>query len=96
MAHAGEPHGGNIDYIRHIIEADPWIFLPLIMLVIVLIPAIMYAVSKSFSSSALVALLLLFVIGTLSYAAAPILAIICITAGFVLALTLVFGGIAGG
>lgn len=95
FAHADESHGGGVEAAQHFLKADPWIVVPVSLAVIIAIPSIIYKFSHSFNAAVLIALLELFLVGVLAYAVLPVLAIICISLGFVLALTLVFGSLIG-
>ncbi|PSO44650.1 hypothetical protein BRC21_01075 [Candidatus Saccharibacteria bacterium SW_7_54_9] len=95
FAHADQSHQSGTKTIQHFLEADPWLVVPLVLALIIALPLMVYRFSHSPGAAILAALPELFLVGVLAYTVMPVLAIICISMGFVLALTLVFGSLMG-
>ena len=94
-AHADQPHESGTGMLQHFLEADPWLVVPAGLALIIALPLMIYRFSHSPGAAILAALLELFLVGILAYAVMPVLAIICICFGFMLALTLVLGSLMG-
>jgi hypothetical protein len=95
FAHADQPHQSGTKTVQHFLEADPWLVIPLALVLIIALPLMIYRFSHSSGVAILVALPELFLVGVLAYTVMPALAIICISIGFMLALALVLGSLMG-
>ncbi|PSO43021.1 hypothetical protein BRC19_03135 [Candidatus Saccharibacteria bacterium QS_5_54_17] len=94
-AHADQSHQSGTKTWQHFLETDPWLAVPLSLALIIALPLMIYRFSHSSGAAILAALPELFLVGVLAYAVMPVLAIICISLGFMLALTLVLGSLIG-
>ena len=93
-AHGGEDHDTVVESAQHVTELDPYIIVPIALAAIILIPLALRKLKPNSSLPILVLLAELFLVGVLTYTVIPILGIICIFAGFMLAFTFAFGGLA--
>jgi hypothetical protein len=96
FAHEGEAHGSTVESASHILGLEPVAFVVFTVLGAILLIATTHLLLHKPAVTMLVALALMFVVGVFSYSVAPVIAAICIIAGFTLSLALAFIGIVKG
>lgn len=94
VAHGGEDHDTVVESAQHATELNPYVVVPLAIALIILIPFVIKRIRPKSSLAILVLLGELFVVGVATYTAVPLLSVICIFAGFILAFMFAFGGLA--